>query len=70
MRQLLRRMRQREASTVRVKREGEKRAKRARSSTVTDGGDDDDELEVTAGPSKRRHTSDDSGVEIVDLTDD
>ncbi|EME45426.1 hypothetical protein DOTSEDRAFT_71220 [Dothistroma septosporum NZE10] len=71
MRELLRRMREREAYTVRVKREGEKCERRARSTTGIDrGDDDDDDFEITTGPAKRRHTSNDSGVEVVDLTED
>ena len=72
MRQLLHRIREREASAARVKREGDNQLKRERSTTIIDGNDDDDddEIEVTAGPPKRRRTFDDSAVEIVDLTGD
>ncbi|CAK3999070.1 Hypothetical predicted protein [Lecanosticta acicola] len=49
-----------------------KREKRERS--VTTGGaadDDDDDVTFTgSGPSKRHRVSDDSGVDIIDLTDD
>lgn len=52
----------------------EKRVKRERSLTIVDDDDDDDDaddgVEVIESVAKRRRTSDDSGVEIVDLTDD
>ena len=68
-RELLRRMRQREQEQVEIKKEGKK--KRARSPTF--GGDSDvEEVSVTGeGPSRKRsRPSTDSGIEIVDLTDD
>lgn len=67
-RELVRWMRAREDDAVKVKRE-----KRARSSTIEeeDDNDDDEVSEVSSGRQRKRHrASNDSGVEIVDLTED
>lgn len=64
-RELIRRMRtQGSEGAVKIKKE-------KRSRPVEDDGEDDDEVEVTGQhASKRSRLSTDSGVELVDLTDD
>ncbi|KAF2215079.1 hypothetical protein CERZMDRAFT_94502 [Cercospora zeae-maydis SCOH1-5] len=72
-RELVRRMRQREKEQrIEIKKEGQaKPAKRARSQTVEAGGDDGTVVVLGEGPARKRgRQSPDSGVEIVDLTDD
>ena len=45
-----------------------KKEKRARASTIEEN--DDDEVSFTEAPRKRSRTSADSGVEVIDLSDD
>lgn len=68
-RELVRRHRQREQERIKIKKETQE--KRARSDAF-DGDSDVEELSVTGeGSTRKRHrTSTDSGVEIVDLTED
>lgn len=67
LRQLLDRRNQELQDLAHVKRE-----KRERSTTLIDDDDDDDDDEVTVTErrSKCPRTSQDSGIEVVDLTDD
>lgn len=68
-RELVRRLRQREQERIKIKKEAQE--KRARSDAF-DGDSDVEELPVTGeGSARKRHRpSTDSGVEIVDLTED
>ena len=65
-RELVRRLQAREAqNSVKVKKE-----KRAHAELSDDEDEEDDEVAVTEARSKRARLSTDSGVEIIDLTDD
>lgn len=70
-RELVRRLRQREQERTKIKIKKEAQEKRARSDTF-DGDSDVEELPVTGeGSARKRHRpSTDSGVEVVDLTED
>lgn len=71
MREVIRRMREREQNAPRVKQEI-KREKRARSATLVsdDDGSDSDGLTITADGDRRKRSrqSVDSGIEVVDLS--